>query len=241
LEHPETEAWPQLVRDALAADGGPVELVHRRFFAHAPGATAFLDGLLAAFPADWVVLQATAYQLTRRMATNRLERKFGQRAARAVEASPDGLHWLAVRGGRQGLGLWRSGVWLARKTIGAEGLAEFGPLTATYSRAIAQLARLEASETLVIGTGQPRAAVAWTNRAAPAIVRDFNSVLSEAARERRIPWIDHDSASPPDQEFESTFVDLFHKDAAWHRGMAAAVLAMLDPVVNARDTEFAHP
>jgi hypothetical protein len=101
-------------------------------------------------------------------------------------------------------------------------------LTDSYLAAIGRIARRESAAAVAIGTGQPRGFVARTNPDTARIVQRFNGELSAAAEQHKIPWVDQDAVSWHGEEFETRFVDLFHKGLDWHRAIADAVLAGFD-------------
>ena len=201
----------------------------RMFIPDAPGAAAYLDQQLERFPSDWVVLQTTAAGLTIRTVPYRVSNLFGARAGRMAERIVGRVDLMTapLNRGRTPQRRNRSLRWFARHVIGVDTRTRYRPLVDGYLSTIGRLARLEETSTAVVGTGQPHSAVTQDNPRCVDAVVSFNRELAEAARLRRIPWIEHDPAPQSGGGHDGTFVDGLHKNREWHQQIAADVLAAL--------------
>ncbi|MGH2632249.1 MAG: hypothetical protein ACRDG3_02460 [Tepidiformaceae bacterium] len=229
LADPEREAWPQLVLAALEPRFGPVELVHRRYFVTAPGALEYLDQQLEAHQADWVMLQTTAYPLTLRTVAYKISHTVSPGAGKFAERQFNRFDAATRRRGRALRAVNHASHWLAGHAIGRDTQGRYEEVIERYSRTIDRIARYEAARSGVMSAGVPRRAVVDDNPSCVAMIHKMNAQLSAQAARRRIPWVDHDAVTADIADHDSTFCDIVHKGALWHRRIADAVLEVLEP------------
>lgn len=229
LAEPEREAWPQLVKAALAPRFGPVELVHRRYFVTSPGALDYLDRQLEAEQADWLMLQTTAYPLTLRTVAYKISHRVSPRAGRVAERCFNRFDAATRHRGSTLRNLNSASHWLAGHAIGRDTQGRFEPLIERYRQTIDRIARYEAARSGIMGAGVPRPRVVQDNPACLPMIQKMNAELRAQAATRRIPWVDHDAVTADIVDHDWTFCDIVHKNALWHRRIAAAVLSTLEP------------
>jgi lysophospholipase L1-like esterase len=241
LADPDREAWPWLVQAALEPRFGPIELAHRRYFVAAPGALDYLDEQLDAHQADWVMLQTTAYPLTLRTVAYKISHKVSPGAGKFAERYFNRFDAATRRRGRALRGLNHASHWLAGHAIGRDTQGRYETVIERYTQTIDRIARYEAARSGVMGTGVPRRSVVQDNPSCVPMVHKMNAELRAQAGRRRIPWVDHDAVTADIADHDSTFCDVVHKNALWHRRIAEAVLQVLEPGVSLADTAPAAP
>ena len=232
LADPEREAWPQLVQAALEPRFGPIELVHRRYFVSAPGVLDYLDQQLDAHQADWVMLQTTAYPLTLRTVAYKISHTVSPRAGKFAERYFNRFDAATRHRGRALRTVNHASHWLAGHAIGRDTQSRYETVIEKYTQTIDRIARYEAARSGVMGTGVPRRKVVEDNPSCVPMVHKMNAELSAQARRRRMPWVDHDAVTADIADHDSTFCDIVHKNALWHRRIAQAVLDVLEPGVS---------
>ena len=229
------DSWREKLRLGLPPlIGEEVDVLHRRFYVHAPGTDAYVDRVLAKDRPDFVILGATGYAFTTSSVGNRLRRLLGERAGTWLERKSAKFDRATEK--EEGTAAERinySAHWIAGKLIGRDSLSGYGDVLAGYRRTIDRLARDEDLDVIVLGTTYNGPRVQRRLPQLRGLVDRFNAELRMLAESRRFGWLDRqaiisglpDSTSRPDQ---------MHTGAEVHAAYAAALLPLVASRVGTR-------
>lgn len=225
LPQPEM-AWPWLVGARCG-----LEVVHKRYYATAPGAVEYLARVVAREDPDAVVLSVTLYAFSVRTVGNRVRRLAGQRAGDWVDARVRWLDRMSASDGERAASsaLAAANTFAhraARRVIGTASEHSAGEVWQAYRSAVERLAREEERRVVVIGSTPFTKVIEDENPKARKVQQAFNLRLETLCRQRRIGWVDPEQFRNAD--VDADYADALHLTAAGHAATAAAVAVALE-------------
>jgi len=145
------DAWPYVVADRFrGATGRDMEVVHKLLFA-GPSAAAYVQKQLDAEHPDAVVLATSTYGVVVQLVSNRVNERFGPRAARLAARGERLAQRATYRLGPTGSKPLVSARRLTRRVIGTSPALSFQGLIESYADCMSVLARAEDVETIILG------------------------------------------------------------------------------------------
>lgn len=223
-----SDAWREILRVELPPLlGEELEIEHRRYYVHLPGALEFLERCISEAKPDFVIIAVTAHAFATPSVGNRLRRVLGKRAGswferqfssfdRATDA-PEGT----MRDRMNSLGHAAGG-----RVIGRRGLSTYDQVLGTYTKTVERLARIEDLDLVVMGATYIGPAIERRLPELRAKVDRFNEELEAFVLARHFAWVDRQSivaALPgvPDRP------DQMHTGKETHRAYAGALLPLI--------------
>jgi lysophospholipase L1-like esterase len=218
-------AWPWIVGKELREK----DVVHKRFYATAPGAVGYLNRQLAAESPDTIILSITLYAFSVKTVANRIRRVAGTGAGNWAERK---FNWFdsktqqrsnssaARSSARRKLN--RAAHGLARRVIGTAPEASAQQVLDAYTAAIVRLAREEQSTVVVIGSLPFTEILERRNPKARSMQESFNRRIATVCRKHHVAWVDPEFLRDPD--VESLYSDSLHLTATAHGRVAGEVL-----------------
>jgi hypothetical protein len=145
------DAWPYLVAERYReATNQPMDVVHKLLFA-GPTAAAYVRKQLDAEQPNAVVVATSTYGVVIQLVSNRVNERFGPRAARlaarAERFAQQATYRLGPVASRPLVGARR----LTRRIIGTSAALSFDGMIQSYEDCFAVLARAEDVETVILG------------------------------------------------------------------------------------------
>ncbi len=221
-------AWPWLIAAQMGSEEAPVEVVHKRFYATAPGALPYLERQLANERPEIVILSITLYAFSVKTVANRLRHVAGNRVGDWAEQR---FRWFDAKTGSRGRRAERGASALARvnrtahrvarSVIGTASEASAQQVLDAYTKAIERLAREEEIQVVVIGSFPFTEAIEARNPKAGPVRESFNRRISAVCRKHHVEWVDPEFISSLD--VEALYSDSLHFTEAAHRLVAAEV------------------
>lgn len=220
--------WPELVRRALDHPGEPAELVDRQFVPVGERAPEIAERAATETQPDIILLPLGEFAFWAETVELRVRRIFGLRIAgwfkrneRRFERATNGQSMLKRRANA-------SAKWVARRVIGAEGLATPKQVTATYAETFRRLARIEHTEVVVVAYPVTPMPALQRKRLRDARAAFIAELRSEAAA-RHFHWISGDdiiaaAGLTPAQAYHEDQVHIGHPS---HALFAEAIVASL--------------
>jgi hypothetical protein len=218
-------AWPNIISGALPdLVGSPIALTFRTFYAHAPGASAYLDRQLVRDQPDIAILILTPFAFLVPMVGPGVRKRYGDRAG-------DAYQWLekrfdrATRGGdRLGPSANRVARRLTHAALGAAPITSYDVVLDGTAEALRRLARDEQVQVVAIQgfirlpSGSGRKA-----RERTSLVQRYLDETRALADRLHATYLDLPEGTL--QETDAFFLpDSTHITEAAHRAIAAVIL-----------------
>lgn len=229
------DSWREKLRLGLPPlIGEEVEVIHRRFYVHAPGVAAYVDRVLEEDRPDFVIMGATGYAFSTSSVGNRLRRLLGKRAGDWLERRSSKFDRATEKeegSARERLNF--SAHRIAGKVIGREPVSTFDEVLAGYRRTVDRLAQVENLDAIIMGTTYNGPRVQRRLPHIRGLVDRFNVQLRGLADSHRFGWLDRqaiisalpESIARPDQ---------MHTGPEIHAAYAEALLPLIASRVGAR-------
>lgn len=227
LADPETAWGNSLPVELERLTGERPESVHVRFFIWAKGADEYLEEYLQQGPFDVVILSQTKFGFTVWSADNRIRKVLGNRVADWFKHTADSFDGKTRVQGDEGLK--RKANRLAhrsvRKVIGQAPTMSARGLTDAYLKVLARLARLEATQVIVVGSSHVSGALARLHPEVVGQTTAFRETIRLDAARRSFDWVDRVTLmQEAGGEHDKLFLDGLHKGEEVHRRIAAALV-----------------
>jgi hypothetical protein len=146
-------AWPQLLAAAL---GQRAAITVRTFYAHAPGALAYLEGELEKHEPEIVIVTLTPFAFLVPVVGPGVRRRFGDRAGNAWTWLESRLDRATRHGGRLRTSLNHAARRLSHAVLGAAPVASYETVTDGYRQSLSRLVREERLQVLALqGPARP--------------------------------------------------------------------------------------
>jgi hypothetical protein len=229
-------AWPNVISGALPdLVGSPIALTFRTFYAHAPGAGAYLDRELVRDRPDIAILMLTPFAFLVPMVGPRVRRRYGDRVG-------DAYQWLerrfdrATRGGsRLGSSANRVARRLTHAVLGAAPVASYDAVLEGTADALRRLAHDEQVQVVAFqGFIRLPSGTGTRARERTSLVRRYLVETRSLAERLHVTYLDLPEGTL--QETDAFFLpDSTHITAAAHRAIADVILnAFKDGRISAR-------
>lgn len=222
--------WPELVRQRLSSGTDEAMLLDRQFVPVGPKAPDVAERAACEVQPDVILLPLGEFAFWAETVELRVRRLFGKRAARWFKQSERRFERATT--GRSGIrrNTNRAAKWLARRTIGAEGLASVTQVTDTYRETFARLARIENVEVVVVAYPVTPMPALSRRRLREARAR-FIADLQREAKHRHFHWVSGDQliAAAGLAPAEAYAEDQVHIGEPCHGLLADAIWLALNP------------
>ena len=220
---------PRLLQERHGLD---CEATHLAYYAHTPTALLYLRRVLEQGPFDAVVFSVTTIGFSLLSVDHRIARIFGKRAGDFFKSGVDNFDKTTRRGPRSGLvrRVNRAAHRVARNTIGQEPMAPYGVVLANHLEILAELARLEDTDVIVLGPTDHGGSLAKRVRKTQSAVETFRAAVRAEAERRRLTWVDRQALSLEARDRDAEFTDGLHKGPAFHARIADATIAAMAAV-----------
>lgn len=219
-------AWPNVIAGALPdIVGSPVALTFRTFYAHAPGASAYLGRELVRYQPDIAILILTPFAFLAPMVGPGVRRRFGNRAG-------DAYQWLERRFDRatrrvSGVGTSANRVArrLAYTVLGAAPITSYEVVLDGTAEALRRLANEEQVQAVAIqGFIRLPSGNGRKTRERTSLVRRYLDETRALTERLHVTYLELPEGTL--QETDALFFpDSTHITAAAHRAIADVVLA----------------
>ncbi len=218
------DAWPYLIAEQVReATGQEVEVAHKLLFA-GPTAAGYVQRQLDAEHPDVVVLATSTYGVVLQLVSNRVNEKFGPRAARvaarAEQLAAEATYRLGPVGSRPLIGLRK----LARRLIGTRPALSMEGMLESYAECMSVLARAENVETIVLSGPGYTMQHAALNPKMLELQAKATVELKRSAERHHFAWESHEAlmggVGAKDRYF---LADGVHTGVEAHRVVAEAI------------------
>lgn len=228
--------WPELVRRAVSErDGLPAEIVDRQFVPIGERAPDVAERAAREVQPDIILLPLGEFAFWAQTVQLRVRRIFGKRVASWFKNGERRFERATGRRGGIRRRVNRSAKWVARRVIGAEGLATPKQVTETYRETFARLARIENVEVVVVA--YPVTPMPAMERGRLREAREtFIAELRREAGARHFLWVSGDALiaaarTTPEMAYAA---DQVHIGEPSHALLADAITLALRPALALR-------
>jgi lysophospholipase L1-like esterase len=186
------DGWPWILQRRLKTEAGiDAEVVHRLLFA-GPTAVRYMEREVARARPDIVIVATSAYEVVVELASNRVRRRFGERAGTAVNRLERRAARLSAQLGHRGKRAFTAVRGAGRKAIGTEPAFNFEALVDCYTQSLDSLARSEDIRTIIFGGLGYGRELQQLNPKLNDLQDEFHRRLRERAAEHRFAWVVHE-------------------------------------------------